>query len=237
VTLLLRDRLEGDLVIEVAFTGSSLDVGDRADRAVRDAALATVGAETGAAPVIMRQVHGADVEVVDDRPSGDPPTCDALVTAHPGVGLLARAADCVPVLLGDAGVGVAAAVHSGRPGLAAGVVPAAVARMQDLGARAITAWLGPHVCGACYEVPAAMRDEVAGLVPEAWSTTSWDTPALDLGAGVRAQLHGAGVTDVREVGVCTREDTAWPSYRRDGDGASRFAGIVWMHPPAPEAGS
>ncbi|WP_432478729.1 polyphenol oxidase family protein [Nocardioides sp. GXQ0305] len=237
MTLLLRDRLEGDLVIEVAFTGSSLDVGDRADRAVRDAALATVGAETGAAPVIMRQVHGADVEVVDDLPSGDPPTCDALVTAHAGVGLLARAADCVPVLLGDAGAGVAAAVHSGRPGLAAGVVPAAVARMQDLGARRITAWLGPHVCGACYEVPAAMRDEVAALVPEARSTTSWGTPALDLGAGVRAQLAGAGVDEVHEVGVCTREDPAWPSYRRDGDAASRFAGIVWMHPPAPEAGS
>ncbi len=227
MTLLLRDRLEGDLVIEVAFTGSSLDVGDRAEPAVREAAVAAVEAETGAVPVLMHQVHGADVTVVADRPPAAP-ECDALVTTRPGVGLLARAADCVPVLLGDADAGVVAAVHSGRPGLVAGVVPAAVARMRDLGAQHLTAWLGPHVCGDCYEVPAEMRDEVAGAVPETWSTTSWDTPALDLGAGVRAQLAAAGVAEVHEVGVCTREDAAWPSYRRDGAAATRFAGVVWM---------
>ena len=38
-----------------------------------------------------------------------------------------------------------------------------------------------------------MQDEVAALVPESRSTTSWGTPALDLGAGVRAQLATAGV--------------------------------------------
>jgi YfiH family protein len=189
-----------------------------------------VAAETAAEPVLMRQVHGADVVVVPGgAPAGGPPTCDALATTEPGLALLARAADCVPVLLGDADAGVVAAVHSGRGGLAAGVVPAAVARMHDLGARRITAWVGPRVCGACYEVPDEMRAEVAGVVPEAWSTTRWDTPGLDLGAGVRAQLDRAGVGVVHDVGVCTLEDTAWPSHRRDGAAATRFAGVVWMH--------
>ena len=230
MTLLLRDRLEGDLVIEVAFTGSTLEVGDRAEASVRAASLATVAAETAAEPVLMHQVHGADVVVVPGGdPSGGPPTCDALATTEPGLALLARAADCVPVLLGDADAGVVAAVHSGRGGLASGVVPAAVARMHDLGARRITAWVGPRVCGACYEVPHEMRAEVAGVVPEAWSTTRWDTPGLDLGAGVRAQLDRAGVGVVHDVDVCTLEDTAWPSHRRDGAAATRFAGVVWMH--------
>jgi copper oxidase (laccase) domain-containing protein len=78
-------------------------------------------------------------------------------------------------------------------------------------------------------VPTELQEEVAVLVPEARSTTSWGTPALDLGAGVRAQLAAAGVTDVREVGSCTREDVTWPSYRRDGAAATRFAGVVWSH--------
>ena len=225
--MLLRDRLEGDLVIEVAFTGSALDVGDRAEAAVREAALAAVAADTGAAPVIMRQVHGATVAVVDD-PGAPAPEADGLVTSRPGVALLARAADCVPLLLGDPYAGVAAAVHSGRGGLVAGVVPAAVSRMRELGADRITAWLGPYVCGACYEVPDGMRSAVAELVPEAWSVTSWDTPAVDLGAGVRTQLAAAGVEAVHEVGGCTVEDTAWPSHRRDGAAATRFAGVVWM---------
>jgi copper oxidase (laccase) domain-containing protein len=100
--------------------------------------------------------------------------------------------------------------------------------MRALGAEQVVAWVGPHVCGACYEVPEAMRAEVAALVPEARSTTSWGTPALDLGAGVRAQLDAAGVATVHDVRVCTREDPDWPSYRRDGEAATRFAGVVWM---------
>ena len=65
--------------------------------------------------------------------------------------------------------------------------------------------------------------------PEARSTTSWGTPGLDLGAGVRAQLAAAGIDDVRTVDACTREDASWPSYRRDGDAATRFAGVIWSH--------
>jgi YfiH family protein len=229
VTLLRhRDRIEGDLVIEVAFTDVSLSLGDAAEDEVRTAALRAVADETGAAPVLMHQVHGARVDVVDDTGVG-PPTCDAMITVQDGVALLARAADCVPVLLADPATGWIGAVHSGRPGLAAGVVPQAVARLREQGAEPTVAWIGPHVCGSCYEVPAGLQDEVAAVVPEARSTTSWGTPALDLGAGVRAQLAAAGVADVRLVGACTREDPTWPSHRRDGAGATRFAGVIWSH--------
>ena len=175
MSLRLRDRIEGDLVVEVAFTDYALDVGDRAPAEVRRAALHAVAEEAGALPVIMHQVHGSDVAVVDDVRAG-PPTADAMVTSRQHVALLARAADCVPVLLGDAGAGLVGAVHSGRGGLAHGVVPAAVSRLRELGAGQITAWIGPHVCGACYEVPAELRDEVAAQVPSAYSTTSWSLP-------------------------------------------------------------
>ena len=176
----------------------------------------------------MHQVHGADTVVVPD-PDVSVPSCDALITRRTDVALLSRAADCVPVLLADPETGWIGAVHSGRPGLAAGVLPAALDQLRAQGASPTTAWIGPHVCGACYEVPEEMRAEVAAVVPEAASTTSWGTPALDLGAGIRAQLRDAGITDVREVGACTREDPTWPSYRRDGAAATRFAGVIWSH--------
>jgi len=220
-------------VIEVAFTDVSLSLGDAADDAVRADALARLGRETGAAPVLMHQVHGADVELVDaGAAAGGPvraPSCDAMVSSAPGVALLARAADCVPVLLADPATGWIAAVHSGRSGLVGGVVPAAVAALRGRGGDPSVAWIGPHVCGACYEVPADLQRQVGAAVPEARSTTSWGTPALDLGAGVRAQLAAAGVDDVRAVDTCTREDASWPSYRRDGDAATRFAGVIWSH--------
>jgi YfiH family protein len=176
----------------------------------------------------MRQVHGSTVDVVEDRRSSVRPEADALVSTRPDTVLVVRVADCVPVLLADPDAGVVAAVHAGRPGLVAGVAPAAVARMRDLGARTIVGWLGPRVCGACYEVPEEMQADVAALVPAARATTSWGTPSLDIGAGVRAQLETAGVT-VHDVGTCTRESTDLYSYRRDGAQAGRFAGLIRRH--------
>ena len=171
----------------------------------------------------LRQVHGPEVVTATgpvERSEGD-----ALVTDRVGVVLLVRAADCVPVLLADPDAGVVGAAHAGRPGLAAGVVPATVDRMRALGAREITAWIGPHVCGRCYEVPAGLRDEVGSVEPASVATTSWGTPSLDLGAGVRAQLERAGARVV-DVARCTRESADLYSYRRDGRSAGRQAGLV-----------
>ncbi len=182
---------------------------------------------------LMHQVHGADVRRVtaDALESGDPaPDVDALVTTDPGVLLVVRVADCVPVLLADGERGVVGAAHAGRPGLAAGVVPNAVAAMRDLGADRIMAWVGPHVCGSCYEVPETMRAEVAAAVPESYARTSWGTPALDIGAGVRAQLDAAGVDVVDASPRCTREDPDLYSYRRQGVESGRLAGLVWLRP-------
>ncbi|MBC7551200.1 MAG: laccase domain-containing protein [Cellulomonas sp.] len=170
----------------------------------------------------LDQVHGNRVVTA----SGSSRSCaDAIVTVETGVVLMIRVADCVPVLLADPDAGVVGAVHSGRPGLAARVVPAAVSRMRELGAQEVTAWIGPHVCGACYEVPAGMQAEVGALEPASVATTSWGTPSLDLGAGVRAQLEREGVTVV-DVSCCTRESPDPFSHRRDGGAAGRLAGVI-----------
>ena len=179
----------------------------------------------------LHQVHGCDVVQVGDQESAPRPDADALVTDRPGVVLAVRAADCVPVLLADPVAGVIGAAHAGRQGLAAGVVPRTVERMRDLGAAAVHAWIGPHVCGACYEVPADLRAEVSADEPACWATTSWGTPALDLGAGVRAQLERSGVSVV-DAARCTRESDDLFSYRRDGRRAGRLAGLVRLRPGA-----
>ena len=75
-------------------------------------------------------------------------------------------------------------------------------------------------------------------MPEARSTTSWGTPALDLGAGVRAQLEAAGITDVRVVDACTREDptlAVLPPRRRRRDPVRRrhLEPPVTERPPTP----
>jgi copper oxidase (laccase) domain-containing protein len=97
--------------------------------------------------------------------------------------------------------------------------------MRGLGAGRLTAWVGPHVCARCYEVPQQLQDDVASLEPASRGTTSWGTPSLDLGAGVRAQLDRAGV-EVVDLATCTRESPDLFSYRRDGRASGRQAGII-----------
>ncbi|MFJ7148186.1 peptidoglycan editing factor PgeF [Streptomyces sp. NPDC100445] len=206
-------------------------VGDtpQAVRANRELAAGALGLEAQAV-VWMRQIHGADVVVVDapwgDRPA---PEADAVVTTRRGLALAVLTADCVPVLLADPVAGVVAAAHAGRPGMVAGVVPAAVRAMTELGAvpDRIVARTGPAVCGRCYEVPEAMRAEVAAVEPAAHAETSWGTPALDVSAGVHAQLDRLGVCDRVQSPVCTRESKDHFSYRRD-RATGRLAGYVWL---------
>lgn len=179
--------------------------------------------------IFMRQCHGDEVVVVDGPWGGDePPESDGLVTTTPGVGLAALVADCTPVLLADPQRGVVAAVHAGRPGMVQRIVDVAVGRMREAGAQAITAVVGPSVCGRCYEVPAEMRDAAAAVAPES-ATVSWTgTPAIDVAAGVVAQLRANDVA-VQWVPGCAREDERLFSYRRDGT-TGRFAGVVALSP-------
>lgn len=183
----------------------------------------------------MSQVHG-DVVHVHDASSSPVPVADALVTRRPDLALLVRVADCLPVVLADAQAGVVGVAHAGRQGLAHGVVAGTVAAMRAQGAAAITAWMGQRVCGCCYEVPAQMRDEVAAVVPAAWSETSWGTPALDIGAGVLAQLGELGVAaiDVADLlgrsAACTLENENLFSHRRQGRRSGRMGGLVRLLP-------
>ncbi|MEW2247383.1 peptidoglycan editing factor PgeF [Streptomyces sp. NPDC006975] len=206
-------------------------VGDDPDAVTTNRELAAKSLGLDAARVVwMNQVHGADVAVVEE-PWGDAPAprVDAIVTARRGLALAVLTADCTPVLLADPVAGVAAAAHAGRPGMVAGVVPAALRAMMDLGAdpSRIVARTGPAVCGRCYEVPEEMRAEVAAVESAAYAETSWGTPAVDVSAGVHAQLERLGVRDREQSPVCTRESRDHFSYRRDRT-TGRLAGYVWL---------
>ncbi|SHI27309.1 peptidoglycan editing factor PgeF [Streptomyces sp. 3214.6] len=206
-------------------------VGDDAEavRTNRELAAKSLGLDPGLV-VWMNQVHGIDVAEVDG-PWTTPltPPVDGLVTATRGLALAVLTADCVPVLLADPVAGVVAAAHAGRPGMVKGIVPAAIDAMESLGAdpARIVARTGPAVCGRCYEVPETMRAEVAAVEPAAHAETSWGTPAVDVTAGVHAQLDRLGVHDRERSPVCTRESEDHFSYRREST-TGRLAGYVWL---------
>ncbi|MBT0995837.1 peptidoglycan editing factor PgeF [Cellulomonas sp. DKR-3] len=194
---------------------------------------ARLAAWAGCPVAFADQVHGATTLVVA-TPSAVPADAlravgagDALVTADPGVALAVLVADCVPVLLADDDAGVVGAAHAGRRGLVDGVLPSVVEAMVALGARPerVRAAVGPAIAGSSYEVPEAMRDEVAVLVPEARATTRAGTPALDLPRGAEAVLLRCGVGEVLRSRRDTWADADLFSFRRDGR-TGRAAGVI-----------
>jgi len=181
--------------------------------------------------VWMEQVHGRNAEVVDGPRADAVEATDAIVTAEPGLALVALCADCVPVLLADAVANVVGAAHAGRVGARVGVLPAALKAMVRAGASIdrIEVLLGPAVCGECYEVPAAMQADVEKHLPGAASKTRAGTPGLDLRAGLWRQLTDAGVAKIGIDPRCTVEDKTLFSHRREGT-TGRLAALTWLDP-------
>lgn len=214
----------------VAPGGGRLDLGTTDSARWRAQDWGLVEDDLGVRVAAVRQVHGDRVLLVDD--TTDAPTlawtpADGLATTTPGIGLAVRAADCLPVLLADPDAGVAGAAHAGRVGLAAGVLGALVETLRGLGAGRLRAWIGPHICGDCYEVPEDLQAEFVAAHPQALARTSWGTPSLDLGAVAEAQLTGLGCTVLR-VDPCTFTTPTLHSYRRDGTASGRQAGLIWL---------
>lgn len=174
--------------------------------------------------LFMAQCHGTQVLTVDAPWQGEPPAVDGIITTNPDLALAVLVADCVPLLLADASAGVVGAVHAGRPGMLGGIVPRALEAMAQAGARDLHAVVGPSVCGRCYEVPAAMRDEAAEVSAASVAVTWAGTPAIDVAAGVVDQLVAGGAS-VTWVPGCTRESPRLYSYRRRSR-TGRFAGVV-----------
>lgn len=175
--------------------------------------------------VLARQVHGADVVVVDDAVPGyvtGVAEADGVATGARNVAVGVHVADCLPIAVGGAG-GVAM-LHGGWRGLAGGVVAEGVRTLRALGAQGeLEALIGPGAGGCCYET----GDEVREVFRSYRASRG---RLLDLKAVAGAQLREAGVTSVRDLGICTicSERGRLFSHRRDGAATGRQGGFAWL---------
>jgi YfiH family protein len=177
----------------------------------------------GADPALLsglHQVHGIAVHVADAPvPVAARPQADAIVTRVAGLPIAVVTADCAPVLFACRASGVVGAAHAGWRGALAGVLEATLAAMQGLGARDVTAVIGPTIAQPSYEVAADLRDAVlardgrdarffaAGARADRWQ---FDLPGYCL-----ARLAAAGVASAW-IGADTLAEAArFFSHRRN----------------------
>ncbi len=136
----------------------------------------------------------------------------------------------MPVLLADPAAGVVGVAHAGRRGLVAGVVPAVIATMRELGAAQIhrpdrSVGVRPLLRGAEPSCAPLSRTNPASWADEptrARRLSTWQ-PAS------RPSCVRAGV-DVRTIEGCTVEDPSLYSYRRERT-TGRLAGVAWLPVP------
>ena len=207
---------------------------------------ATIGVPAGRL-LRLKQVHGRKVVVVREGEARaaactwPEPEADIILSDDPGVALAVQVADCVPLLIADRSVARGCGGPRRMAGTAANVAATAVdaldrefgSRPEDLRRRAraehrVLLLRGGRRTGG--GVPARRfgptidrwfsRDERGGL-------------RLDLWAANRDQLLASGVAgpNIHQSGLCTSSHRQWfASYRRDGKGTGRIAGVIRARP-------
>ncbi len=193
---------------------------------------------------MTNQVHKGTVRVVTSADwKADPYDkvnyeADGLMTATPGVILTIFSADCIPVLLYDPVSRVAAAVHAGWRGTAAGIVTTAVERMRDVfdcKPEDILAAVGPGIGPDCFEthedVPNAMMTSLSSPALPFIHIKENGKYAVDL-KGINARrLELAGLTQdhIAVCGECTAcmPDKYW-SHRRMGTNRGSMAAAIQL---------
>lgn len=166
------------------------------------------------------QTHSAKAIIVDKPwPEREPPEADALVTNMPGVAIGILTADCVPILLADAKARVIGAAHAGWKGAIGGVIEATIKAMQSLGAKDITATIGPAIEQCSYEVGSEFRDN---FLKESSDNAVFFGPSsrdghfmFNLKGYAQKRLEKAGIARINALANDTCfEDSRFFSYRR-----------------------
>jgi YfiH family protein len=195
-------------------------------------------ASRGLEPVIMRQLHSDTLHRLAEAPAGKLEG-DGLMTDVPGLLLVIRTADCLPVLLVDVKHRATAAVHCGWRGTEKRILEKAVEVMnRAYGSKPgeMLAALGPCIGAPCYEVGPEVRESFlrAGFPPAVLA----DAPGrpgkslLDLKAANIWLLSGLGfkAENVLDAGsACTHCEPRLFSYRRNPADSRRMYNFIGFH--------
>jgi YfiH family protein len=189
----------------------------------------------------LKQVHSASVLFFEpgdgDVPGGWKREGDALWTSRPGTGVGVHTADCVPILLAHREIRLAAAVHAGWRGLAAGIVEGTVravaARFGDAAVEGIVAAAGPCARGCCYEIGEETAEALLGLSGNASLLRKGKSPGkwtADLQAIALEALRTAGspAGQTGAAGPCTICSPRFHSFRREKSTTARQLSFLYI---------
>jgi polyphenol oxidase len=183
-------------------------------------------------PITLRQVHSAEVWNAHGLTDRCQPG-DALISNELAKRIGVRTADCVPILIADAGLRSVAAVHAGWRGTAAKIALRTVERLRaEFGANPadLRVAIGPCIRECCYEVGNDVARQFHEFFPEWPSGTETLIPKrIDLAESNRRILLSAGVSadHIYDSGLCTFcQALDFFSYRREPQDPGRLVAFI-----------
>jgi YfiH family protein len=211
-------------------------VGDDLERVRKNRRLALAALERDPASVYdVWQVHGVSVAIAETPHSPESPhlQADAILTDKPGLTLMMRFADCVPIMLHDPVRKVAGIAHAGWMGTVRSTVRFAVEAMQKQYASNpsdIRAAIGPSIGPDHYKI----GPDVVIQVQQAFGSDASNLLSayagqvkFDLWAANQLLLEQAGVQHIEVAGLCTACHTEdWYSHRAEKGRTGRFGAII-----------
>jgi YfiH family protein len=185
-------------------------VGDNLERVQenRRLALTAVGREQASVYDVW-QVHGVEVAITEAPRRVDIPhtKADIILTGTPGITLIMRFADCVPIMLHDPIKKVVGLAHAGWMGTVLGAATVAVKAMHDqFGCKPenILAGIGPSIGVDHYDVGQdvvirvheAFGNDASALLP-----ASGEKAKFDLQQANRLLLDRSGLKQIETAGI------------------------------------
>jgi YfiH family protein len=220
--------------------GSGLNLGDHVgdDLSLVSQNRALLNALLPSDVIFLSQIHG-NIVVDASRLIAQPNKIvkgDACYTPHKHVVCAVLTADCLPILLSSLDGQFVAAIHAGWRGLASDVIENTIQTLRQQGAGELTAWLGPAIGAAAFEVGQDVYVEFSKKIPQldrfmkarltaAGAAQKYD---MDIYGVAREILMQQGVQRVHGGEYCTvTQVDLFYSYRRD-QRTGRMVNLIWM---------
>ena len=178
--------------------------------------------------VFDRYEHGTRVLYVTGEDAGrgylqEPlPPCDGLVTDTPELALVTGHADCMAFYFYDPKGQRIGLCHAGWRGALGRIGSEVVRVMREKGSAPedILCGVGPSICPECFEVGDDVADRFEAAFPSCplRRVNEKGKAIIDLWQVALCQFLEAGILPehVSFMGLCTKEDTRFYSFRREG---------------------
>ncbi|WP_320676464.1 peptidoglycan editing factor PgeF [Prochlorococcus sp. MIT 1300] len=200
----------------------------------------------------LKQIHSNKIINASETNQETPFQADCLISDNKKQSLWVYSADCMPILLADNAQGKVASCHVGWRGLALGILPRLIRKMEEKGVNknSLLIAIGPAICSNKYPVELGVVEEIIKNLKCDKTLYSNNSQKIveelrELGAIIKTndkkkifldikliakyqlELAGLETCQVTLSNVCTASHPSlFNSWRRDKKKAIQWSGII-----------